>query len=448
MIMAVAGLTLGGNHAAQATITNTDTSVTYPTIQAAIDAAGAGHTISVDPGTYAENLVINSAGDGALTLIGAGSGSNPASDTIISGVAANSDTIWIRRGGTAVGERVTLSNLRITGGLGAGNLGMGVEIGNSGDVSHITFDNVALVGNEGNGIGLNHVGPADDIVVTQSLLADNGGAGFRVPASLASLGTLTIADTTVENNAGIGLITYTPGTISVSDSTFTGNASGVHTGGDLVMTDFVDGDLTLDNVSFTSDNADVAIRVSGDHDGGSPRLPISGAAISMTDVTISGTQTANGSYPSAAIVISRLKDLTPADVTFDNVAINSTADYGLFLGTVTDSVIDLDGQVAFGGTFSEYAIALGQHGNSSSYASATANVDAGGCGLTADDVWDCGDDSALGRVIVVEHAAIPEPATMVAVALAVTGLGGYVRKRRKHSWAARDGTRARETEAI
>jgi len=392
----------------------------YTTIQAAINGAGAGDTINVVAGTYAENLVINSASDMAIALVGAGNGSDPASNTIIQGTAAGSDAIQILHGGVDASQRVLLSNLRITGGQGELNAGMGVEIGGSGNANHITFDHVASVGNEGIGIGLNHVGPAGDIVVTQSLLADNGSAGFRIPTSLASMGTLTISGTSIENNGGIGLIAYQAGVISVSDSTFSGNSSGEHTGGDLVMTDFVDGTLTLDNVSFTSANADVAIRVSGDHDGGSPRMPISGATISMTDVTISGTQTANGTYPSGAIVISRLKDLGPSDITFDNVAINSTADYGLFLGTVTDSAIDLDGQVAFGGTFSQYAIALGQHGNSSSYALATVDVDAIGCGLTEAAVWDFNDSAALGDV------TVPEPATMTLLTL-----GGLALLRRK-----------------
>lgn len=430
-MFAAAVCLVGIGNMAQGTIINLDTSVSYGTIQGAIDAAGAGHTISIGAGTYYENLAINSAGDMAITLLGAGSGSDAGFNTIIEGVSSNDDAIHVVHGGTAAGQRVLLNNLRVTGGQGAGgNLGMGVEIGGSGNASYITFNNVASVGNAGEGIGLNHVGPADDIMVTNSLLADNGAGGFRVPSSLASLGMLTISDTTIENNFGIGLLAYAPGTISVIDSTFSGNASGVHTGGDLVMTNFVNGNLTLDNVAFTSNNADVAIRVSGDHDGGSPRLPISGANISMTDVTISGTQTANGSYPSAAIVFSRLKDLTPSDVTFDNVVVNSAADYGLFLGTVTDSTMDLDGQVAFGGTFSEYAIALGSHGNSSSYALATVDVDARGIGLTEADVWDFDDNSALGDVTV---GAVPEPATAViwlVLGMTTVLLGAAKRRRR------------------
>jgi len=376
---------------AQASIVNVDTGGTYSTIQAALDAAGVGHTIQVGAGLYTENLSLNPAAAQAVTLRGVGSGSDPATNTVIQGVGANLDAIHIVHGGTAAGERVTLSDLRVTGGRGAGNLGMGVEIGCGGyDVSHITFHDVACVGNEGHGIGLNHTGSAGDILVSQCLLAENDGLGFRVPLSLGTLGTLTLSGTTVRDNASIGFLCYTAGTVAITDSVFSGNSSGEHTGGDIVLTQFADGVLTLDNVSITSDNAESAIRVSGSHDGGTPRLPVSGATISMTDVSIAGTQQQNGTYPSAAIVLSRFKDLGPGDVTFDNVSIDSTADHGLFIGTVTDSTIDLGGEVAFNGTFNQYAIALGQHGNSSKYAPATATVSAVGCGLTEADVSDGG----------------------------------------------------------
>ena len=124
----------------------------------------------------------------------------------------------------------------------------------------------------------------------------------------------------------------------------------------------------------------------------------------MTDVTISGTQLKNGSYASAAIYLSRMKDLVPADITFDNVVINSTADHGLWLGTITDSTLDLDGGIDFsGGTFAEYSIALGQHGDtdSASYGLSTAIVFAAGLGLTEADVYDGEDDPSLGSITLV-----------------------------------------------
>jgi hypothetical protein len=127
----------------------------------------------------------------------------------------------------------------------------------------------------------------------------------------------------------------------------------------------------------------------------------------MTDVTISGTQFKNGSYASAAIYLSRMKDLVPADITFDNVVINSTADHGLWLGTITDSTLALDGGIDFsGGTFAEYSIALGRHGNtaSTSYGLATASVFAVGLGLAEADVYDDEDDVLLGPITLLASA--------------------------------------------
>jgi len=229
----------------------------------------------------------------------------------------------------------------------------------------------------------------------------------RFPTSLSSLGTVEISNTTIQDNLGIGLISYSPGTISITDSTFSGNATNLHTGGDLVLTNFDSGNVTLDNVSITSDNADCAIRISPSHDGGTPRYGIGGATISMTDVTISGTQLKNGSYASAAIYLSRMKDLVPADITFNNVVINSTADHGLWLGTITDSTVDLDGEVDFsGGTFAQYSIAQGRHGDtgSTSYGLSNADVLADGLGLTEADVYDNEDDPALGSITLVAPA--------------------------------------------
>jgi hypothetical protein len=176
-----------------------------------------------------------------------------------------------------------------------------------------------------------------------------------------------------------------------------------------VLTGFDSGSVTLDNVSITSDNADCAIRISPNHDGGTPRYGIGGATISMTDVTISGTQFKNGTYASAAIYLSRMKDLAPADITFNNVVINSTADHGLWLGTITDSTLDLGGGINFsGGTFAEYSIALGRHGDtgSSSYGLSNAEVLAAGLGLTEADVYDDEDDGSLGSITLVQ-AAVP-----------------------------------------
>ena len=72
----VVGFLLGADNAMANFITVDPSGVTspYTTIQAALDAASAGETIDVDPGTYNENLTINLQG---ITLEGAQAGVNP-----------------------------------------------------------------------------------------------------------------------------------------------------------------------------------------------------------------------------------------------------------------------------------------------------------------------------------------------------------------------------------
>jgi hypothetical protein len=79
------------------------------------------------------------------------------------------------------------------------------------------------------------------------------------------------------------------------------------------------------------------------------------------------------------------------------------------LGTITDSTLDLDGGIDFsGGTFAEYSIALGRHGDtgSTSYGLSTASIFAIGLGLTEADVYDGEDDALLGP-ITVAPVAVP-----------------------------------------
>lgn len=388
----------------------------YQTIQKGVGSAGTGDAVQVAAGLYTENVVVNQSGSKALTICGAGSGSNTASNTVIQGVAANSDAIWVGYGGTAGDQRLTFRDLRVTGGQGAGNLGMGIEIGaGAWDINHITFENVAAVGNEGHGIGLNHTGPAADIALSQCTLANNAGAGLRIPDSLGSLQGLALSGCAVEDNGGIGMIVYdynfNVADVTVTNTSFARNATNLHTGGDIILTGF-NGQLTLSNVVITSENAESGIRISGAKD--SNKVPLGNLTLSMTDVTVQGTQDQIETYPSAAMVISRYKDLVPADIAFDNVNLDADAPYGLFIGTILDSEMDLGGAVGFHGTF-DYDIYLGRHGNSSSYALAIANVDAVGCGVTELSVWDYDDDPALGQI------TVPEPATM-----ALMGLGGVL----------------------
>jgi len=65
---AIAMLTWAVSVPARAQVTNQDTGAVFPTIQAAIDAAGFNETLVLDPGVYNEALVVNQ----VVTIEGAG----------------------------------------------------------------------------------------------------------------------------------------------------------------------------------------------------------------------------------------------------------------------------------------------------------------------------------------------------------------------------------------
>jgi PKD domain-containing protein len=92
---------------------------TSPADACASIAVGAGHsdssdgadTLFVAPGTYAGGIALNNPVYNGLTIVGSGSGSNPAVDTIIS-QAGPADALSIGPGGTVDG--VTVQGVRVT----------------------------------------------------------------------------------------------------------------------------------------------------------------------------------------------------------------------------------------------------------------------------------------------------------------------------------------------
>jgi hypothetical protein len=141
---------------------------THTTVQAAINAAAPGATIFICAGTYAENLSIPI----SLALVGAGDGDDPASDTILQGIAGGGPVVDI----PANGQNVALHDLRIRGGNASARGG-----------------------------GVNHFGATltmNDCTLTGNLALDGGGGLFNAAISTASLTGCTISRNTTPGSGG------------------------------------------------------------------------------------------------------------------------------------------------------------------------------------------------------------------------------------------------------
>jgi hypothetical protein len=382
------------------TVYTPDITVTT-TIQAAINAASPGDVVYIPPGTYTENITIAK----QITLTGAGSGDNPAVDTILDGIgdANGAHNILIQSGGTSSSNRLIIANLRTIRDPGlTGNDGCPIVIENG---DYITFENIVSTNNAGNGICLDPGGATTDIRLSYCNLSNNGNAGFRVPTTVGDMDGLIISNCTFSSNTGPGVITYdllSTSSVTITDCVFSGNAAGQHTNADLILTSF-NGDLTVSDVTIVSSGCESGIRVSGERSGlPSPRPGIAAGTMSFSNIYIRGTQQLIISYPSAGFTLTRYADVS--NVSFANINLKSTAPNGLYLGTITSTPPDI-GSFSFDGTYTN-DIALGRHGNSGSYlytdvavdATASTFVGASTNGDIEDRVWHNPDDGNLGTV--------------------------------------------------
>jgi hypothetical protein len=149
-------------------------------IQGAVDASLDGDVINVAAGTYSENVTVNK----SVTLDGAGDGTNPAVDTILS-TPGNIVTV--------AANDVTVKDLRVSGGS------RGIQV----------------------------VGTRMNLEILNSTLASNG-VGFRM-GTADNLDGLTIADSTFDSNTAQGIAVFTGPAgsyltnVSISDTDFVNN---------------------------------------------------------------------------------------------------------------------------------------------------------------------------------------------------------------------------------
>ena len=237
---------------AEGPVENLNTSVTYGTIQLAVDAAGVGHTLAVAAGTYVEvgQIVINK----DLTIIGENKDT-----TIIKPDPGFTDSYLFR---VNAGE-FNLSNVTLDG---DGNLYGGVRYTapGTGTLDNNIFKNIVFPSYTGIGV----VVYADDVVVSNNIFTNIGRVGIWVGADNVLVtgntyagkgegdwldygievgygGVATITDNTITNckgvassdgstSAGILVTTYygSGTTATITGNTLTGNTGGIGVGYD------------------------------------------------------------------------------------------------------------------------------------------------------------------------------------------------------------------------
>lgn len=251
-----------------------------------------GSTVLVEPGTYAENISITS----KVTIDGAGSGTG-AGDSIVTAANPGLPVFLVTdAGGTGAGDRLTVKDLRVTGGSD------GIRVnGATGTHQWYRFENVAAVNNTGSGIALAGVASLGEVEVASSVLSNNGVFGLQVADTLASFASLSVSGGSMADNGANGLAvngtdanTSSPTQIAVSGTSFTNNGNPADGGAGDVSFFLFNGDAALTNVTIAAD-AQFPIQFRG-KGSASPATWLSAGTVRLENVTVTGATTRPGLY--------------------------------------------------------------------------------------------------------------------------------------------------------
>jgi hypothetical protein len=251
-----------------------------------------GSTVLVEPGAYSENVIITN----KITIDGAGSGTGAGDSIVTAANAALPVFVVTDAGGTGAGDRLTIQDLRVTGGAD------GVRV-NAATGLHqwYHFDNVAAVNNTGSGIALAGVASLGEVEVVGSVLSNNGVYGLQVADTLMSFAALFVSGGSMADNGANGLAVNgtdanisSPTQIAVSGTVFSNNGNPADGGAGDVSFYLFNGDAGLTNVSITADGRNpIQFRGKGS---ASPATWLSAGTIRLENLTLTGTASRPGLY--------------------------------------------------------------------------------------------------------------------------------------------------------
>jgi hypothetical protein len=338
----------------------------YPTIQAAIDAVPSGTTINVQPGTYAERLLINSTAK-SITIRGV----SGAASTIIQPPAGGTGSILLVLNATG---RIVFEGVTFQGGTGIGGQGGGAfAIDHS---SSVTFTNSVFQNNSapaGGGGTINNSVVLFDTCMFRGNVATSGSGGGALAIVGGARPTFVNCQFT-NNSSGTANEFGMGGAVVVNDASptfrqcvFTGNQS-VFAGGAIVHIGLWGNNplshgpaiLVVEDSTFSNNVTRRFAAASNPAEGGAIHVEDNAVAyITRTTITNNSAHTGGGInlYRSRMVLTSSIvqgnqaQDSGGAGGIGGGIAANSNVAVGFQAAAVTvfDSVIRNNGASAGGG---------------------------------------------------------------------------------------------------